>query len=45
MQNRGSLEEIIPGVFALICAVEYDKQVGLLIDEMPDDPEDFICSN
>jgi CRISPR-associated endonuclease/helicase Cas3 len=44
MQKRGSLEEIIPGVFALICAVEYDKQVGLLIDEMPNDPEAFMSS-
>jgi CRISPR-associated endonuclease/helicase Cas3 len=42
LQKRGSLEEIIPGVFALICAVEYDKRVGLLIDEMPDDPQIFM---
>jgi CRISPR-associated endonuclease/helicase Cas3 len=35
--NRGSLEEIVPEVFALRCDVEYDKQVGLLVDEMPDD--------
>jgi CRISPR-associated endonuclease/helicase Cas3 len=42
--NRGSLEEIIPGVFALTTAVEYDKRVGLLIDEMPNDPLDFMCS-
>lgn len=45
LQNRGSLEEIVPetGIFALNNAVEYDKQVGLLIDEMPNDPADFIC--
>jgi CRISPR-associated endonuclease/helicase Cas3 len=40
--NRGSLEEIIPGVFALTTTVEYDKHVGLLIDEMPNDPLDFM---
>jgi CRISPR-associated endonuclease/helicase Cas3 len=35
--NRGSLEEIVPEVYALRCEVEYDKKVGLLIDERPDD--------
>jgi CRISPR-associated endonuclease/helicase Cas3 len=43
LENRGSLEKIVPGVFALNNAVEYDKRVGLLIDEMPNDPVDFIC--
>ncbi|MHB9293137.1 putative CRISPR-associated endonuclease/helicase Cas3 [Hollandina sp. SP2] len=45
LQNRGSLEEIVPGtdIFALNNTMEYDKQVGLLIDEMPNDPVDFIC--
>ncbi|MDR2748238.1 MAG: CRISPR-associated endonuclease Cas3'' [Treponema sp.] len=42
LQNRGSLIEIIPGVFALTSAVEYDKHVGLLIDEMPNDPQDYM---
>jgi CRISPR-associated endonuclease/helicase Cas3 len=40
--NRGSLEEIIPGYFALNNTVEYSDQIGLLIDEMPNDPEAFI---
>lgn len=35
--NRGSLEEIVPDVYALRCGVEYDEQIGLLIDELPDD--------
>jgi CRISPR-associated endonuclease/helicase Cas3 len=43
LQNRGSLEEIIPGVFVLNNTVEYNDQVGLLIDEMSNDPEDYIC--
>ncbi|MDR2149602.1 MAG: CRISPR-associated endonuclease Cas3'' [Spirochaetaceae bacterium] len=42
LQNRGSLEEIMPGIFALNNTVEYDKQIGLLIDETPQDPVDFI---
>jgi CRISPR-associated endonuclease/helicase Cas3 len=42
--NRGSLEEIIPGVFVLNNTVEYDKHVGLLVDEMPNDPQDYICN-
>jgi CRISPR-associated endonuclease/helicase Cas3 len=44
LQNRGSLVEIIPGVFALTTTVEYDKRIGLLVDEMPNDPQDFMCS-
>jgi CRISPR-associated endonuclease/helicase Cas3 len=43
MHTRGSLEEIIPGIFALNNSIEYNDQVGLLIDEMPNDPEDYIC--
>jgi len=43
LHNRGSLEEIIPGIFALNNNMEYNNQIGLLIDEMPNDPEDFMC--
>ena len=43
LQNRGSLEEITLGIFALNNKVEYNDQIGLLIDEMPNDPEDFMC--
>jgi CRISPR-associated endonuclease/helicase Cas3 len=43
LQNRGSLKEIIPGIFALNNTVEYNNEIGLLIDEMPNDPEDFMC--
>jgi len=43
LQNRGSLKEVIPGIFALNNTVEYNNEIGLLIDEMPNDPEDFMC--
>lgn len=39
---RGSIEEVSPGLFALTCAIEYDKDIGLLVDEMPTDPASFI---
>ena len=42
LQKRGSLEEVIPGFFALNNTVEYSNHVGLLIDELPNDPEDYI---
>jgi CRISPR-associated endonuclease/helicase Cas3 len=44
LQRRGSLKEILPGIFALNSTVEYDQRIGLLIDEMPNDPEAFMCS-
>jgi CRISPR-associated endonuclease/helicase Cas3 len=43
MQRRGSLEEIYPGVFALNNTVEYSAETGLLVDEMPNDPNLFMC--
>ena len=43
MQDRGSLNEIVPGVFALTCAVEYDGNTGLLIDELPTDPTAYMA--
>ena len=42
LQERGSIEEILPGIFSLNNTVEYNKEVGLLIDEMPNDPLDFM---
>jgi CRISPR-associated endonuclease/helicase Cas3 len=42
LQRRGSIEEIIPGIFALNNKVEYSEEIGLLIEEMPNDPEDFM---
>jgi len=43
LQEHSSLEEIIPGIFALRYIIEYSNEVGLLVDEMPNDPEDFMC--
>jgi len=43
LKNRGSLKEVVLGIFALNNKVEYNDQIGLLIDEMPNDPEDFMC--
>lgn len=40
--NRGSIEEVSTGIFALSCSIEYDNTVGLLIDEMPYEAEAFI---
>ncbi|GAB6277151.1 MAG: CRISPR-associated helicase Cas3' [Rectinema sp.] len=40
--NRGSIEEVSPGLFALTCKIEYDNTIGLLVDEMPHDAESFI---
>jgi CRISPR-associated endonuclease/helicase Cas3 len=42
LQNRGSLMEVLPGVFVLNNNVEYDEKIGLLIDEMPNDPSAFM---
>ena len=41
--NRGSIEEVSLGLFALTCKIEYDDSVGLLIDEMPNDPTLFMA--
>ncbi|GAB1457079.1 hypothetical protein MASR2M48_23870 [Spirochaetota bacterium] len=42
MRDRGSVEEVSPGIFALICNIEYDAVVGLLVDEMPRDPATYM---
>jgi CRISPR-associated endonuclease/helicase Cas3 len=42
MRARGSLEEIVPGIFALNNTIEYDAETGLLIDELPSNPESFM---
>lgn len=40
--SRGSIEEIYPGIFALVCGVEYDMGIGLLVDELPTDPNSYM---
>ncbi|GAB1432354.1 CRISPR-associated helicase Cas3' [Spirochaetota bacterium] len=36
LQNRGSVEEIHPGIFALKCGVEYSNETGILVEELPE---------
>jgi CRISPR-associated endonuclease/helicase Cas3 len=42
LRNSGSLEEIIPGVFALNNDVWYDDRIGLRIDEISNNPSDYM---
>ena len=42
LRNRGSMEEVSPGIFALTCDIEYDAAIGLLVDEMPRDPTAYM---
>lgn len=42
MMEQGAVEEITPGVYAVTTRIQYDDNIGLLIDEIPDDPEAFI---
>jgi hypothetical protein len=39
--QRQSIEEIFPDIFALMTN-EYDNRIGLLLDDLPDDPELFL---
>jgi CRISPR-associated endonuclease/helicase Cas3 len=39
---RGSIEEISPGIFSLICEVEYDEATGLKTDTELFDPAKYI---
>ncbi|WP_321991572.1 CRISPR-associated helicase Cas3' [Marispirochaeta aestuarii] len=41
--DRGSIKEISPGIFSLICAVEYDQDTGLKTDTELFDPEKYTC--
>ncbi|TXT45507.1 MAG: putative helicase [Spirochaetes bacterium] len=42
LQDRGSIEEVSPGIFALICTIEYRDDIGLMVDEIPMDPGSFM---
>jgi CRISPR-associated endonuclease/helicase Cas3 len=42
LRDRRSIEEVSPGIFVLTCSIEYDVAVGLLIDEMPNDPAAYL---
>jgi CRISPR-associated endonuclease/helicase Cas3 len=43
LSGRGSLDEIFPGVFALICEIEYSDEIGLLVKESPSDSKSYIA--
>ena len=42
LRQRGSIEEIFPEIFALATNLDYSVDTGLLVDETPFDPEQFI---
>ena len=42
MLARDSIVEIVPGVFYLDNDIEYSKKTGLLVDELPTDPNLFV---
>jgi CRISPR-associated endonuclease/helicase Cas3 len=42
MLQRGSLEAVQPGIYALTSSIEYSEQIGLLVDETIYDPEKLI---
>jgi CRISPR-associated endonuclease/helicase Cas3 len=42
LRDRGSIEEVSPGIWVLTCSIEYDATVGLLVDEMPRDPAAYM---
>ncbi|HHU83519.1 MAG TPA: CRISPR-associated helicase Cas3' [Firmicutes bacterium] len=42
MRQRGSIEEVQPGIYALTSSIEYSKDIGLMVDEISFDPEDLI---
>lgn len=39
--QRQSIEEIYPDIFVLMTN-EYDERKGLLVDDLPDDPDLFL---
>jgi CRISPR-associated endonuclease/helicase Cas3 len=43
LQDRGSLTEISPEVFALACKIEYDDIIGLRLDDLQNDPNAYCC--
>lgn len=42
LRDRGSIEEVSPGIFTLACTIEYSDEIGLLVDEMPMDPGSYM---
>lgn len=42
LSKRGAIEEVYPQIFALSSKLDYSGDTGLLVDETPYDPEQFI---
>ena len=42
LKRRGAVEEVHPQIFALSSNLDYSKDIGLLVEETPYDPEKFI---
>lgn len=43
LRAQGAIEEVVPNVYAVTTNMQYDNTIGLLVDEMPDDPEAYIA--
>jgi len=42
LRQRGAIEEVQPQIFALSSKLDYSEDTGLLVDETPYDPDQFI---
>lgn len=42
MYSRGTIIEVQPGIFALYSTIDYDLKTGLIVEEIPYDPERLI---
>ena len=42
MRTRGAIEEVYPQIFALSSKLDYSESAGLLVDETPYDPDQYI---
>jgi CRISPR-associated endonuclease/helicase Cas3 len=42
LYQRGAVEEVCPGIFVLVTSLDYAKDIGVLVEETPYDPESYI---
>lgn len=42
LRQRGALEEVCPKIYALVTSLDYSEETGLLVEETPFDPEQFV---
>lgn len=40
--GRGSIDEVQPGIYAMTSEIEYDRQLGLMVDDIQFDAKDLI---